>query len=523
MTGRQAKRYSSSTAIVALAALLSSGCGSGGNTPPRANPAVQVRIEPAVTPDEATLAAQGTPDPAALAELERLYAELELQVREFESGLELLLDGEQTLGGEQVAAATAAIRLGTLECSRRDDCDLDVFFAAYDYLLDQQNSALQDQGFRLVEFANEFESEPGGDDPEVPLNETYRADPAEIARSARLFRGTDLRELIELNGPVKAALDDWLTWMRPNLMAAWHNYQFLRPQMAPIYEQAGLPEALLFGMLATESGGKVHSYSRAGAAGPLQFMRSTGRAYGLRDVGGFDQRLDPAAATRANVAYLNNNLALFNNDLEKVLAAYNGGESRMRRIQRSYGQTRFWDRRIYYQFPRETRDYVPRVLAAALLFLEPDRYNLELPGLDTETTRLQVRNGISLGELAVCLGQDGSPNGWFRTLRNLNPRQDAGDRFEAGEVVVVPTQILPTYEANCLEGELLASAQEMNAANYPPRPSMIPYRVRSGDTLGRIASRYPCVGLRELADINRVRGPNYLIRVGQTLRIPDCG
>ncbi len=503
-------------AALTLGALSWGGCGAGGSPPPAANPAVRVRIEPAVTPDEAAAAAEVT------VELDRLYAELEAQIREFESGLELLLAGEQALGGEQVAAASAAIRLGTLECSRRDDCDLDVFFAAYDYLLDQQNAALQNQGFRLVEFATEFEAEAGVDDRGEPRVEPVRADPAEVARSANLFRGADLKDLIEVNGPVKAALDDWLTWMRPDLLTAWHNYQFLRPQMAPIYQQAGLPEALLFGMLATESGGKVHAYSRAGAAGPLQFMRATGRAYGLHEVGGFDQRLDPAAATRANVAYLNNNLALFNNDLEKVLAAYNGGENRMRRIQSSYGDAPFWDRRVFYQFPRETRDYVPRVLAAALLFLEPRRYNLELPDLATETTRLRVRHEVSLGELAICLGQAGSPNGWFRTLRNLNPRQQPGERFAAGEEVTLPAQVLPIYEANCVGGELLARARELNEANYPAQPSMIPYQVRSGDTLGRIASRYPCVGLRELAEINRVRGPSYLIRVGQTLRIPDC-
>lgn len=520
--GRQGKRYLATALTLALGALLLAGCGSGGKRAPEARPAVRVRIEPAVTPDEVAAVGEEAPDPVADAELERLYAELESQVREFESGLELLLEGEQALGGEQVAAATAAIRLSTLECSRRDDCDIDVFFAAYDYLLDQQNSALQDQGFRLVEFATEFESHPGGDDQEAQLVEPYRADPAEVARSAHLFRGVDLRELIELNGPVKAALDDWLTWKRPNLLSSWYNYQFLRPQMAPIYEQAGLPEALLFGMLATESGGKVHSYSRAGAAGPLQFMRSTGRIYGLRDVGGFDERLDPSAATRANVAYLNDNLARFNNDLEKVLAAYNGGESRMRRIQRSYGSTPFWDRRVYYQFPRETRDYVPRVLAAALLFLEPERYHLVLPDVENQTTRLQLRDPISLSELAICFGQQGSATGWFRTLRNLNPREEAGRRLEAGKTVVVPAEVVPVYEENCLDGELIATARGLNEANYPAQPSMIPYRVRSGDTLGRIASRYPCVGLRELAEINRVRGPNYLIRVGQTLRIPDC-
>ena len=111
--------------------------------------------------------------------------------------------------------------------------------------------------------------------------------------SVSLLRGTDLRDLITLNGPVNAAIDDWLTWMRPNLMQAYENYRYLRAEMAPVYAEAGLPEALLFAMIATESGGKVHAISRAGAAGPLQFMRYTGQRYGLIMDDGFDLRLDP--------------------------------------------------------------------------------------------------------------------------------------------------------------------------------------------------------------------------------------
>ena len=65
-----------------------------------------------------------------------------------------------------------------------------------------------------------------------------------------LLRGNDLREMISLNGPVKAALDDWLTWNRPMLMSSYEYYQYLRDKIAPIYEEAGLPEALLFAMIA---------------------------------------------------------------------------------------------------------------------------------------------------------------------------------------------------------------------------------------------------------------------------------
>jgi membrane-bound lytic murein transglycosylase D len=293
--------------------------------------------------------------------------------------------------------------------------------------------------------------------------------------------------------------------------------------MLPGFEEAGLPEALLFAMIATESGGKVHSYSRAGAAGPLQFMRYTGRLYGLRDVDGFDQRLDPTAASRAAVAYLNDRFAELNDSLEKALAAYNGGEGRMRGLQRRYGDSSLWDSRIYYSLPRETRQYVPRILAAAWLFLHPEEYNLELPSLDPSTAELRVAQEISLSELTVCLGQaGGEESGWFRTLRNLNPRLDPGERIAAGTLVSFPAALLDAYDERCRDGELLSRARELHHANYPPEPEVIYYTVRTGDTLSRIASRFGCTSVREIGAINSLRAPRYLIRAGQRLKIPSC-
>ena len=151
-------------------------------------------------------------------------------------------------------------------------------------------------------------------------------DVPELARSAAMLNGKRLDEVIRLNGAVKAGIEEWLTWMRPNLLDAYENYQYLRHRMWPEYEKAGLPEALLFGIMAKESGGKVHAVSRAGAAGLLQFMPATARGYGLGRASGFDDRFDPALITRANVAYLNDRFRELNNDLELALGAYNGGE-----------------------------------------------------------------------------------------------------------------------------------------------------------------------------------------------------
>jgi len=222
------------------------------------------------------------------------------------------------------------------------------------------------------------------------------------------------------------------------------------------------------------------------------------------------------------VEYLNDQFAALNNSLEKALAAYNGGESRMRNLHRRHGGASLWDSRIYYALPRETREYVPRILAAAWLFLHPDEYNLEFPKLDTRSVPLTVKEAIAINELTICLGQAGNRHGWFRTLRNLNPRLGPGDRVPAGETILVPETLVPLYEEQCLDGELVARARALHDANYPEQPEMIRYTVRRGDTLSRIAARHSCTAIGELAEINSLRAPRYVIRVGQQLKIPAC-
>ena len=73
------------------------------------------------------------------------------------------------------------------------------------------------------------------------------------------------------------------------------------------------------------------------------------------------------------------NCAIFNNNLELVIGAYNGGEgAHARRVGAAGGTQSFWDPKIYYDVSQETREYVPMVLAAAWLFLHPERYNLRV-------------------------------------------------------------------------------------------------------------------------------------------------
>ncbi len=440
-----------------------------------------------------------------------LYELIGISVEAYEDGLAALRAGDDTLGRAEIDRAVATLAAAGNACTLQPGCEPQRFMAAYGNLLTLRSDVLTGDAEAFVEL-------------EVAPEESSAvlADLPAAVRSVNLLNGRALSEMIELNGPVNAALHDWLTWMRPLLMDAWENYQFMRHLMWPVYEEAGLPEALLFGILAKESGGRVHAVSRAGAAGPLQFMPHTGQRFGLSRVNGFDQRFDPELSTRANVAYLNERFAELNNDLELALAAYNGGEGRVLRLTRQSAAPSFWNPEIRAQLPRETQDYVPYVLAAAWLFLHPEQYGVEFPELDVLPAAVALAAPMSLGELSVCLGQTGTRAGWFRTLRNLNPSREPFDRLPEGTELALPAALVERYRANCIEGEQAQLAARLHESRDQRRPPTRIYTVQRGDTLSTIARRNGCPSMMAIARDNDIRGPRYMIRPGQRLTLTGC-
>jgi membrane-bound lytic murein transglycosylase D len=357
--------------------------------------------------------------------------------------------------------------------------------------------------------------------------------------------GHQFDAMVEFNEPVQAAMRDWLTHRRAYLMDAYENYQYMRYLMYPEYQRTGLPEALLFGIMAQESGGKVHSVSRAGASGPLQFMPATGARFGLgRDSSGFDWRFDPQMAARANAAYINERFGELNRNLEFTVAAYNGGEGRALRLFEQAGGRSFWSHDVYTQLPPETKDYVPMVIAAAWLFLHPKKYGLEFPKVDTTPDTFQVARGTSINELAICLGNGGTRDGWFRVLRNLNPRYEADGYIAQGAYLRAPRKVAQLYRSRCMSGARAEMAAQLVRAGKEPGvsiatgpvtiatgvpttiatgvPASRTHAVRPGESLVAIARNYSC-DLKELAQANRLQAPSYLVRTGAVLKLEGCG
>lgn len=444
----------------------------------------------------------------------QIYGQLDGVVSEYRDALSAMHEGEPGEADRIIRSATIRLAEAADDCVNVEGCDITRVLSAYDLLLGPRSALLSQVDSAIVD-AESRERQGASILSDVP----------EVGRSVNLLNGQNLSEVIRVNGPVRAALHDWLTWMRPQLMDAFENYQAMRHLMWPAYEEAGLPEALLFGILAKESGARVHAVSHAGAAGPFQFMYHTGRRFGLGQIDGFDTRYDPAIAAKANVAYLQEQFRILNNDLELTLAAYNGGEGRMRRLYQRSRSKSFWSADIVGRLPRETQEYVPYVLAAAWIFLHPKENGVEFPVVPQGPGSIRLASSMTLSEVAICVGQTGSRNGWFRSLRNLNPRFDPNKRLDKGTEIQMPSVVAAAYEAQCQDGPLVDLAHSLQSARQPGGVASAggrQYVVRRGDTLAAISKRFRCPSPESIARANNIPAPRYLIRPEQRLVLSGC-
>ena len=461
-----------------------------------------------------------TPTKGTSSDLNALYAQLNQASAQYDQALEQARRGDNAQSQKTLEAALDAMRSASDACVNTAGCDTQRFLSAYDRAL-----RLKDGSFLGTENDDDALDQ---DQASVDADSGVLATLPQAQRTVELLHGHTLSDLVATNGSVQAALQVWLTRLRPNLIRAYVDYQYLRYQMWPAFHKAGLPEAVLFGIMAKESGGRVHAVSRSGAAGPLQFMPAPGSRFGLNTIDGFDQRFDPTMASQAAASYLDEQLGRLNDDLALVLAAYNGGEGTVGRLADGTKNANFWDPGIYFSLSAETREYVPMVLAAAWLFLHPAEYNLRFPKVDGAPGHVDLANAASLNELAVCLGNDDSARyGWYRTLRNLNPQLKPSDVQPQGTRISLPKFLEHAYQRSCVSGKWVALADELQNAQAPQRlaaadpPAPKHYTVRRGDTLSAIARRFHCDGVRELARSNHLHSASSL-QIGKRLKLEGC-
>ena len=257
------------------------------------------------------------------------------------------------------------------------------------------------------------------------------------------------------------------------------------PYLKERLREAGLPEDLVY-LALIESGFSTRAVSRAGAVGPWQFMSYTGREYGLRIDRWVDERRDYERATQAAIAYLSDLHAMFGS-WYLAAAGYNGGQGRVGRSVLRDNTINFWE---LTGLRAETRDYVPKLIAATIIAKQPEKYGFRnvdyLEPVDWAKVTVPTPTDLDVIAEAARVPAD--------VILALNPHLLRG-RTPPGEAnfpIKIPTNRVETFHANYQE---LAPDERQRAP--------LVHLTRAGETLRGIASAYG-VDLRELARENRL-------------------
>ncbi|RVU82780.1 LysM peptidoglycan-binding domain-containing protein [Leucothrix sargassi] len=263
------------------------------------------------------------------------------------------------------------------------------------------------------------------------------------------------------------------------------------------------------------------AHSHAGASGMWQFIPSTGRIYGLKQNSGFDGRMDALESTRAALDYLQKLHRQFKGDWFLALAAYNAGEGRVSRAikyNRARGRkTDYWNLRL----PRETREYVPRLLAYKEIIQRPEAYGFRLPRTPNvpKLAEIHVNKPVNLRKAAIHAGL--APD----TLTALNPNFLKGvttPRISKRILLPISQAGRLAHVINWLPAEKPVSTRSTKkrvTKRYTKKraqPRYKTHRVKRGETLYRIALKHGLT-VNKLKRINGMRSNT--IRTGSRLKL----
>lgn len=283
------------------------------------------------------------------------------------------------------------------------------------------------------------------------------------------------------------------------------SYLYL-PYIREEFRKAGLPQDLVW-LAMVESQFTPKIVSPAGAGGMWQFMKSTGRRYGLRSDSYVDERYDWRKSTRAAIAYLTDLYHMFGGNWSLAVTAYNMGERGLEKaIAANGGETDLWKLMetppAAHRMQRETKKFYPKLIASIIVAKDPERYGFKANPREPEGVMFaSVKGGYSLAELDEAAGL---PKG---TLQRLNPQFIRGMTPSDAEVALA----MPV-EARVQLAAALERAPKLRTGTHV---------VKRGETLSGIATAYQ-VALNDLMRVNNIRSAGRL-QVGQRLVIPGEG
>src|ERR1700728_3270182 len=354
------------------------------------------------------------------------------------------------------------------------------------------------------EAASSLASAPAGVTPPATTEATAAAGGVNPAQFADLF--DRMRAGFRLEDGDQRDVDEQLRWFVANpdyLQRAFGRADLYLYQIVTELEARGMPLELAL-LPVVESAFEPYAYSRASAAGLWQFISDTGSRFGLKQDWWYDGRRDIVESTRAALAYLQALHDEFGGDWLLAIAAYNCGEKLIERsvaVNRAAGRPiDFW----HLWLPRETRAYVPKLLAMKRLVQDPQAFGLEISPIPNQPyfTRVPTEGQINLKVAAEIAGI--SPE----ELYELNPAFHRWATDPAGPYfLLLPVDVAGTFNSNLPQ---LTPGQRL---------AITTYTVRHGDSVVSVARQFNTTAsvIRELN--NLPAGP---LTVGDDLSVPGA-
>lgn len=275
------------------------------------------------------------------------------------------------------------------------------------------------------------------------------------------------------------------------------------PMVKEILRDSGLPEDLAY-LALIESGFSPHARSRANAVGIWQFMLWTGRHNGLRTDWWIDERKDPEKASHAAAKHLSGLYSQFDS-WYLAAAGYNAGAGRIRKAIKRNRSEDFWEiAKNRRSLKRETRNYIPKYLAAMMIAKDPEKYGFNNIILAEPISYKKVRVDGPTDIKVIAK----AANTTISEIKKLNP--------ELNRWFTPPDY--PAYEIKIPEDRFAIYVSNMASLPKQERLQFHTHRIKRGDTLSTIAERYR-TSVRPIKYLNNLKSGHY-IRAGAKLVIP---
>jgi len=307
---------------------------------------------------------------------------------------------------------------------------------------------------------------------------------------------------IIINAKVKEFIQYFQTAIRDRFATYLARSEKYIAFMKNLLKEHGLPEDLVY-LAFIESGFDPHAYSRSKAAGPWQFISWTGKRYGLKVNWWVDERRDPEKSTVAAAKYLKDLYEMFE-CWYLAAAGYNAGESKIVRAMKRFRTEDFWMLTKYRYLKNETKNYVPQMIAAALIAKDPEKYGFTdieyQEPLQYEKVKVPEVTGLSVIAKACETS--------LEEIRDLNPEILRG--------VTPPNET--EYEVKIPFGKRELFLKNFETLQALEKFEFKTHRIKNGETLAGIAKRYR-VDLEPMLEISHLKKTSRISK-GMTLLIP---